>query len=75
MVHTKFQVMGLFVLEKKIIFFKVFIIYGHGGHVGHVTHVICINFHSHSPISFHISFDSELPNCFCEKRVLTLKSE
>ena len=33
-------------------FFKVFTIYGHGGHVGHVTQLICINFHSHSPLSF-----------------------
>ena len=56
-------------------FFKVFTIHVHGGHVGHVTQLICINFHSHSPLSFHISFDSKLPNCFCEKQVLTLKSE
>ena len=45
------------------------------GHVGHVTKNICINFHSHSPLSFHMSFGSESPNCFCEKQVLTLKSE
>ena len=55
-------------------FFKVFTIYGHGGHVGHVTQLICINFHSNSPLSFHMSLGSKSPNCFCEK-VLTLKSE
>ena len=62
-------------------FFKVFTIYGHGGHVGyvtqpicinfHVTQLICINFHSLSPLRFHMSFGSKLPNCFCEKQVLT----
>ena len=56
-------------------FFKVFTIYGHGGHVGHVTQLICINFHSYAPSSFHINFGSKLPNCFSEKQVLTLKSE
>ena len=56
-------------------FFKVFTIYGHGSHIGHVTQLICINFHSHSHLSFHMSFGSKLPNCFCEKQVLTLKSE
>ena len=57
------------------VFFNVFTIYGHGGHVVHVTQLICINFHSHSPLNFHMSFGSKLPNCFCEKQVLTLKSE
>ena len=37
-------------------FFKVFTIYGHGGHVGHVTQLICINFYSYSPSSFHMNF-------------------
>ena len=55
--------------------FKVLTIYGHCGHVGHVTELICINFHSHSPLSFHMSFGSKSPYCFCEKQVLTLKSE
>ena len=54
---------------------KVFTIYGHGGHVGHVTKLICINFHSHSPLSFHMNFGYKWPDCFCEKQVLTLKSE
>ena len=56
-------------------FFNVFTIYGHGGHVGHVTQLICINFHSYSPSSFHMNFDSKSPNCFREKQHLTLKSE
>ena len=56
-------------------FFKIFTIYGHGGNVGHVTQLICINFHFHSPISFHMSFGSKSLNFFCEKQVLTLKSE
>ena len=50
----------------------VFTIYGH---VGHVTLLICISFHSHSPLSFHMSFGFKWPNCFCQKQVLTLKSE
>ena len=45
-------------------FFKVFAIYGHGGHLDHVTQLIYINFHSHSPISFHMSFGSKSPNGF-----------
>ena len=56
-------------------FFKVCSIYGHDGHVGHVNLFICISFHSHSPLSFHMSFGFKWPNCFCEKHVLTLKSE
>ena len=55
-------------------FFKVFTIYGHGGHLDHVTQLICINFHSYSPSSFHLNFGSKSPNCFWEKH-LTLKSE
>ena len=27
------------------------------------------------PVSFHMSFGSKWPNCFCENQVLTLKSE
>ena len=45
------------------------------GNVGHVTLLICISFHSHSPLSFHMSFGFEWPNCVREKQVLTLKSE
>ena len=40
-------------------FFKVFTIYGHGGHFGQVTQLICINFFSHSNLSFHMSFGSK----------------
>ena len=74
MLHTKFQGHRS-VASREVDFFKVFIIYVHGGHVGHVTQLISINFHSHSPLSFHMSFNSKLPNCFCERQVLTLKSE
>ena len=31
---------------------------------GHVTQLICINFHSYSPSSFHMNFSSKSPNCF-----------
>ena len=48
-------------------FFKVFTIYGHGGHVGQVTQLIYIHFHSHSPISFHMSCGSKSLNFFCKK--------
>ena len=74
MLHTKFQGHQLIGSGEEDSF-KVFTIYGHGGHVGYVTQLICINFHSHSPISFHMSFDSKSLNYFCEKQVLTLKSE
>ena len=73
MLHTKFQ--GHWSIRFGDDFLKVFTIYGNGSHVGHVTQLICINFHSHSPLSFHMSFGSKSPNCFCEKQVLTLKSE
>ena len=71
MLHTKFQ--GHRSIASGVVdFFKVFTIYVHGGHV---TQLICINFHSHSPVCFHICFGSKLPNRFCEEQVLTLKSE
>ena len=56
-------------------FLRFLTIYGHGGHVGHVTQLNCIRFYSHSPLSFHMSFGFKWPNCFCEKHVLTLRSE
>ena len=74
MLHTKFQ--GHWSIgsgEENLL--RVLIIYGHGGHVGHVTQLICINFHSHSPSSFHMNFGFKSLNCFSEKQVLTLKSE
>ena len=73
MLHTKFQ--GHQSIASVEVILKVFTIYGHGGHVGHVTQLICIKFHSHSPLSLHMSFGYKSPNCFCEKQVLTLKSE
>ena len=58
MLHTKFQ--GHWSIGSgKEDFFKVFTIHGHGGHVGHVTQLICINFHSYSPSSFHMNL---IPN-------------
>ena len=74
MLHTKFQGHRPFGSGEED-FFKVFTIYGHGGPVGHWTQLICINFHSYSPSSFHMNFGSKSLNCFCEKQVLTLKSE
>ena len=74
MTHTKFQG-NLSIGSEEGDFFNVIIIYGHGGHVGHVTQLICINFHSHSPLSFHMSFGFKSLKCFCEKQVVTLKSE
>ena len=74
MLHTKFQghrSIGSGEEDFLSFFFK----YGHGGHAGHVTQLICINFHFYSLSSFHMNFGSKLPNCFCEKQVLTLKSE
>ena len=74
MLHTKFQ--GHRCVDSgEEDFFMVFTIYGHGGHVGHVTQLICLSFHSHSSLSFHMSFGFKLPDSFCGKQVLTLKSE
>ena len=74
MLHTKFQGHRSIGSGEED-FFKVLTIYGHGSHVGYVTQLICINFHSYSPSSFHMNFGSKSPKCFCEKQVLTLKSE
>ena len=63
MLHTKFQGhQSIGTGEEN--FFKVFTMYGHGGYVGHVTQLIYINFHFHSPMSFHMNFGSESHNCF-----------
>ena len=62
MLHTKFQ--GHQSSGSGEDFFKVFTMYGHGGHVGFVTQLICINFHSHSPLSFHMNFGSIRPTVF-----------
>ena len=74
MLSTKFQVHQSIGSEEED-FLRFFTIYGHGGHVGHVTQLICINFGSYFPLSFHMNFSSKSPNCFSEKQVLTLKSE
>ena len=58
MLHTKFQG-HQFIGSGEEDFFKVFTIYVHGGHLGHVTLLICINFHFHVPISFHMKFGSK----------------
>ena len=58
MLHTKFQGHGSIGSGEED-FFKVFTIFGHGSHVGHVTQLICINFHSYSPSSFHMKFGSK----------------
>ena len=58
MLHTKIQG-HQFIGSGEEDFFKVFTIYGPGGHLGHVTLFICINFHSHVPISFHMKFGSK----------------
>ena len=61
MLHTKFQ--GHWSTGSgEEDFFKVFTIYGHGSHVGHVTQLICINFHSYSPSSFHMILVPNRPN-------------
>ena len=70
MLPTKFQ--GHQSIGSEEDFSRVFTIYGHGGHVGHLTQLICINFHSHSPLSFHMNFGSKSTNCFSEKQDLTL---
>ena len=62
MLHAKFKIIGLLVLEKKI--FKVFTIYGHGGHLGHVTWTIDINFCSPFPRRLHIKFGFDWPSGF-----------
>ena len=62
MLHTKFQ--GHWSIGSgEEDFFKVFTIYEHGGHVGYVTQLICKNFYSYSPSSFHMNFGSKSPNC------------
>ena len=48
---------------------------GMAAKVGLVTYLFHINFHSHSPSSFHMSFGYKSPNYVCEKQALTLKSE
>ena len=63
MLHTKFQGHWSIGSGEKD-FFKVVTIYGHGSHVGHETQLICTNFHSYSPSSFHMNFGPLSPNYF-----------
>ena len=73
------KAIGLLFLEKKLVLeetiFKGFTMYWHDRHLGHMTKLNCINFHSHSPISSHMTFGFKQPNCFLEKQDLILKSE
>ena len=55
MLHTKFQ--GHRSIGSGEEDFLRFLPYG--GYLGHVTLFICINFYSHSPISFHEKFGSK----------------
>ena len=71
MLHTKFQ--GHRSIASGEVIFKVFTIYGHGGHAGHFTQLILYKYPF--PFSLKFLYGSKLPNCFCEKQVLTLKSE
>ena len=64
MLHTKSQGHRYIGSVEEEEFFKVFIIYGNGSHVGHVTQLICINFHSYSPSSFHINFINNRPTVY-----------
>ena len=57
MLHNKFQGHRYIGFGEE----DFFTIYGHGGHGGHVTQLICMNFHSHSPLSFHMSLVPNLP--------------
>ena len=67
MIHAKFKIIGLLVLEKEIL--KVFTIYGHGGHLGHVTCTIYINLLSHCPRRHHMKFGIDWPSGFREEDV------
>ena len=52
MLHTKFQG-NPSIGSGEEDFSKNFTICGHDSHLGHMTLLVCINFHSHSSISFH----------------------
>ena len=73
MLHTMFQGLSPLVLEKKI--FKGFFPYMGVAAILIMWPNLLLNFHFHSPISFHMNFGSKSSNCFWEKQVLTLKSE
>ena len=62
-----FKIIGLLVLEKKIL--KGFAIYSHCGHLGHVTLTIYINFHSFFLRMLDIKFGFDWPSGFREEDV------
>ena len=62
MIHTTFQ--GYQSSGSGEDFLRFYTLYGHGGHVGYVIKLICINFQSHSPLSFHMNFGFIRPNVF-----------
>ena len=62
MLHTNFKILGLLVLEKKIL--KVFTIYGPGGNLSHVTLSIYTNFCSLFPRRLHMKFGFDWPRGF-----------
>ena len=51
---VSFKAIDLLILQKKLL--KVFTIYEHDCHLGHVTQLICMNFHSHCSIRYHMNF-------------------
>ena len=65
MLHSKFKIIGLLVLKKKIL--KVFAVYSHGGHLCHVTLTIYANFQSPFQILLHIKFGFDWPRGFQKK--------
>ena len=73
MLHTKFQ--GHQSSGSGEDFLTFFTMYGHGGHVGYVIQLICINFHSHSPLSFHLNFCSIRPTFFEKKKKTSFNIE
>ena len=60
MLHTKFQ--GHRSIASGEVYFLRFLPY-----MGMVTQLICINFHSHSPLSFHMSFWFQIAQLFLQK--------
>ena len=62
-----FKIIGLLVLEKKIL--KVFTINEHGGHLAHVTCTIYIDFLSHFPRRIRMKFGIDWPIGFIEEDV------
>ena len=67
-----FKIIGLLVLEKKIL--KVFAIYSHGSHLGHVTLTFYINFHSLFLTMLHLKFGFYWYSGFREVDVIILWS-